>query len=230
MLLLITALVLTADGGAAQTPRERAMDLNTQGFRLYKAKKFPEALELFRQATQADEAHAMSHYNYAATLSVLRQQKRVCEFMAIRPAIVTELTRAVELDATRKRRMVSDADFTAVRDTVGYQKLAGVDPSRPAGFKTLLERVTWWSSGQGAYGSLLQLDLQRNGKLLLKRRVVTDDGVREEKETGTWRTDGTTVFVKTAAGEVKGTLSPEGALELPEPMGRLFDFPSECDA
>src|SRR5688500_12236820 len=82
---LITTALLAACLSATPSP---AKGLNTQGFRLYKAGKYSQALELFEQARLADPAYALAHYNYAATLGVLRKQGKVCEHDAYRSTIV----------------------------------------------------------------------------------------------------------------------------------------------
>ncbi len=223
---------------AAPPARKEASALNTQGFRHYQKKQFPEALALFRKAFEVDPTHSLARYNYAATLGVLRKQNRTCEFEAHKQAIVEQLTQAAALDPTRKRRMVTDRDFDDVRDTVGYQRLLGLDPTRPKDLPALLERVTWHSAGEGAYGSLRILDLQPRGKLTLTVRQVVDDAqrpIQEKKVLGTWRLEGTTLRLTLrepldGVSAVSGTLTPQGLLQLEAPLGSLQDHPSECEA
>ncbi len=236
--ILLTALLAQATAPAPSPARKQATTLNTRGFRLYQKKQYPEALALFRQASEADPTHALAHYNLAATLGVLRKQRRTCEFDAYKQAIVTELTRAVELDAGRKARMQRDRDFDDVRDTLGYQKLLGLDPKKPADLPALLERVSWYSGGEGAYGSMKALDLQPGGKLTLTLRQLTEDEkqpLKESKLPGTWKLEAgklTLTFAQPLEGAttVSGTLGETGVLEMEAPLGKLYDRPSECEA
>src|SRR6186997_1552832 len=117
-LLLLLALTL-----AAPSPAQSARALNTEGFRLYQAGKYPEALEKFEAAAQADPKLALAHYNVAATLGVLRKKGKICDYSAYRETIVERLTRSVELDPRRLTRAKADADLDPIRDTLGWQRL-----------------------------------------------------------------------------------------------------------
>ena len=86
----VLALLLAAAPTAAQ--------LNTEGYRLYRAENYDAALVKFRAAIAADGKHALAHYNYAATLGHLRKQGRTCEVDAYQSTILEHLTRAVALD------------------------------------------------------------------------------------------------------------------------------------
>jgi tetratricopeptide (TPR) repeat protein len=220
---------------------ESAKDLNTQGFRLYKQKKYGEALELFRKAMQADDKLALAHYNYAATLGVLRKQGKVCDFDAYKSEILDHLEKSIALDAGRKKRAVADADFEPVRDTVRYQKkVLGKDPAKPGDVKAILEAVTFYGpmGGLGIYGSVLGVDFQPGGKLSVWRKVDLEEGAPKKKTvTGTWTLEGTKVRVQLSEplqGESKaeGDFTSEGLLEmnLGGVQGPLVDEPSECDA
>src|SRR5690242_6219452 len=53
---------------------DKAKDLNTQGYRLYKQGSYKEALALFKKSFEADDEYLFGHYNYACTIGVLMKQ------------------------------------------------------------------------------------------------------------------------------------------------------------
>lgn len=93
----------TRPAGPEETKRSGSAsdDLNTQGFRLYKQKKYVEAADLFKQALAADPRHALAHYNLACTLALISKTDEACKLGARRSVILEHLARAVELDGTR---------------------------------------------------------------------------------------------------------------------------------
>ncbi|WP_225409537.1 tetratricopeptide repeat protein [Stigmatella hybrida] len=226
-LLLLVLVASTALGQPA-----KARTLNTEGFRLYQAGQFPEALERFQAAAQANPQYALAHYNVAATLGVLRKQRKVCEYQAFPETILQHLTRAVELDPRRLKRAQEDADLEPIRNTVGWHRLLGRSPARAADVPALLQAVDWYGPGVGVYGTLVRLDFQAGGKVVLNRKVPQDEGApREEAVTGSYRVKRSTVTV-TLPGHAKpltGSLSPTGLLKLQE-LGAFTDAPSECEA
>lgn len=227
------ALVLIVLAGAP--PTSAAAKFNTEGFRAYQAKRYGEALALFKQGFEADERHALSHYNYAATLGLLRKQGKVCEFDAYQSAVLEHLEQAVKLDEGRRARMQRDADFDSVRDTVRYQRLLGRDPAKEADLRALVVAVTWLAPSVGAYGNMAVLDLAPNGGVTLSRKVMNADGeVTVVKHRGAFSVKGPTVTITlTQALEGKkvitGRLTADGHFVL-DVLGELSDERSECDA
>lgn len=223
----------------AHTPAPTARALNTEGYRLYRAGRLPEALERFRAAAEADPRYALARYNQAATLGALRKQgpQAVCSHDAFRHVITEHLAAAVALDRRRLARAQVDPDFDGVRDTVAYQRLLGLDPARPGDVARLVPRVTWWGPGVGAYGSLVKLRFAARGRVVLERREVGEAGVRAAAPlTGTYRfaPDGKVVLqfpVPVADGQrtLEGTLDARGTLNVTG-LGALRDAPSECEA
>jgi hypothetical protein len=239
MLLWCGTFVFAAGPDAGRAPgRNQATALNTKGFREYQAGRFPEALKLFLEATKADPTHALAEYNVAATLGVLRKKNGACEYEAFKQSILKHLTKAVELDPGRRERMKADPDLDTVRDTVGYQKLLGVDPRKPEDLPTLLEQVSWFGPGTGVYGSMVGIDFQPSGHLELWHRKVEDtegNPVKTLKVRGSWKTEGSTVYVHLSSPlegkmDLKATLTEDGALDFGTPELMLRDSPSECDA
>ena len=226
-LLLLLSLVLAAPSSA-----QSARALNTEGFRLYQAGKYPEALEKFEAAARADPKLALAHYNVAATLGVLRKQGLVCHHEAFRSTILERLNTAVRLDPRRLARAKQDADLDPIRDTVGWQKLLGLSPEKQAHVPELLRRISWFSPGEGVYGSTRKLTFPDGKRVVLWRRVIDDDANpgRTEEVTGSYTIQGRTVLLTFPDRKpLKGQMSTRGVLEFEE-LGTFQDSPSECEA
>ena len=218
---------------------ENARSLNTRGFRLYKQKKYVEALELFKQATVADPNYAMAHYNAACTLGVLHKLGGVCEYDAYRGTIINYLRRAVELDPRRGERMKTDSDLDPVRDTFAYQILAGLSLEKEKDLRLILQRVTWYSIHSGTIGPLARIVFKRDGRAILLSFSLGNEGLITKKEVAVYRLDGTQIIIirKNRNGEsisATGQLTKAGELrfskEMPKDMQRLMDDPANCSA
>jgi tetratricopeptide (TPR) repeat protein len=227
-LLLLLALVL-ATPSAAQSATASARALNTEGFRLYQAGKYPEALEKFEAAAQADPKLALAHYNAAATLGVLRKQGQICPYSAHRQTILERLNTSIQLDPRRLARAKQDADLDPIRDTLGWQKLLGRSPSRQTDVPELLRRVTWFSPGEGVYGSTRRLTFPDGKRVVLWRRII-EDPTRTEEQAGTYTVKGRSITLTFPGRKpLKGQMSTRGVLEFEE-LGAFQDSPSECEA
>jgi tetratricopeptide (TPR) repeat protein len=234
-LLLALLMACQAPAQPAKAPASAeassAKELNTEGFRLYQAGKYPEALEKFRAATEKDPKHALAHYNVAATLGVLRKQGLVCQHEAYLQTILEYLTKAVRLDPKRLKRAKEDADLDPIRETVGWQRLLGRSPARVADVPEILKKVKWHDPGVGVYGTLVTLRFEDGGKVLMTKKVPQEDGsLKAETITGTYSVKGRKVEVRLPGQKPDtGTLSAEGLLSLQQ-LGNFFDYPSECEA
>lgn len=223
-LLLLLALILAAPSSA-----QSARALNTEGFRLYQAGKYPEALEKFEAAAQADPKLALAHYNVAATLGVLRKQGEICPYSAHRQTILERLNTAIRLDPRRLARAKEDADLDPIRDTLGWQKLLGRSPSRQADVPELLRRITWFSPGEGVYGSTRKLTFPDGKRVVLWRRII-EDPTRTEEQAGTYKIKGRSITLSFPGRKpLTGQMTPRGVLEFEE-LGTFLDSPSECEA
>ncbi|HLK99830.1 MAG TPA: tetratricopeptide repeat protein [Myxococcaceae bacterium] len=210
---------------------QSAKELNTEGFRLYQAGKYPEALEKFQAAVAKDPKHALAHYNVAATLGVLRKQGKVCHHDAYTSTILEHLATAIRLDPRRLKRAKEDADLDPIRETVGWHKLLGRSHTRTADVPELLKKVKWFGPGVGVYGTLQTLRFEEGGKLVLTKKVPQDEGpMKEERLSGTYTLKGRQVEVKLPGHKVDtGAITAQGVLQLKH-LGAFYDFPSECDA
>jgi tetratricopeptide (TPR) repeat protein len=227
--LLLLALSLSLPAWAQPAPS--AKTLNTEGFQLYQAGKYPEALEKFRAAVQADPKHALAQYNVAATLGVLRKQGLVCHHDAYKATILEYLTASVKLDPKRLKRAKEDADLDPIRDTVGWQRLLGRSPTRAADVPEILRKVSWYGPGVGVYGTLVTVRFEEGGKLTLTKKVPQEEGApKAETVTGTYSVKGRTVEVRLPGQKPDtGSLNAQGVLTF-KALGAFYDFPSECEA
>jgi tetratricopeptide (TPR) repeat protein len=215
----------------AAAPAPSAKALNTEGFRLYQAGRYPEALEKFQEATRADARHALSRYNVAATLGVLRKQGKVCEYSAHRETILEHLTWSVKLDPKRLARAKVDADLDPIRDTLGWQQLLGRSPARVADVPRLLQDVSWYGPGVGVYGTTQGLRFRPHNTVVLWNKVFSDDGKpRLEETAGSYTVSGRSVELRLKGrAPLSGTLETDGVLTFRD-LGTFTDSPSECDA
>jgi hypothetical protein len=231
LLALLLALPAAAQPAPSAPSAPSARELNTAGFRLYQDGKYPEALEKFRAAAQADPQHALAQYNVAATLGVLRKQGQVCNYDAYRGTILQYLTAAVKLDPKRLKRAKEDADLDPIRDTVGWQRLLGRSPTRAADVPELLRQVSWYGPGVGVYGTLVTLRFEPGGKVVLNKKTPQDEGPpKAEAITGTYSVKGTQVQVLLPGEKPDtGRLDAQGTLTFKK-LGAFTDSPSECEA
>lgn len=213
-----------------KAPPPTAKALNTEGFQLYQAGKYPEALEKFQAAVQADPKQALPRYNVAATLGVLRKQGQICQYSAHRETILEQLKESVRLDPKRLQRAKEDADLDPIRDTVGWQQLLGRSPTRAADVPEILRKVSWFGPGVGVYGTLVTLKFEDGGKVTLTKKVPQEEGApKTETITGTYSVKGRTVEVKLPGQKPDtGSLNAKGVLTL-KTLGAFYDSPSECE-
>lgn len=213
-----------------------AAPLNTEGFRLYKAGKYAEAIAQFRAAVAADDAHALSHYNLAATLGLVRGKGKVCEFDAYQSTVLDQLEKAVQLDEGRRKRMQQDKDFSSIRDTVRYQQLLGRQLAVEKDAAAIIVAVSWYAPAVGAYGNPVQLTFGPRGAFTVSRLVLEgDEGPKREVLKGRFQVKGNSVtldFARAFEGKKQavGHLTPQGHLVFDTPAWDLTDARSECEA
>lgn len=225
----MTALLLTMFLAASP-----ATALNTEGYRLYQAGKYDEALEKFRAAVDADNEHALAHYNLAATLGVMRKQNRVCETNAYVWEVLDHLEASVRLDPKRRARMMVDADFDGtVRSTVRFLLLSRLSLSKDAA--KILTTVDWHGPS-GARGSSASVTFSPGGTVSLSLVVSVDDDGNPVSASfpGTVKVEGASVtltFSRPPPGTTQrvfsGRLSREG-LHF-DGLPSFTDTVSECE-
>ncbi len=236
------ALVLLLISSAAPvTPKS----LNSAGMDKYKAKQFVEAITLFQQAIELGDkeaptttrekvdrnrAVALAHFNLACAQSLLRKAGRVCDGDAYRSSITGHLEKSVLLDPSRLDRVAVDRDLESIRDTLAYQSMVGLSPSREKDLPALLAKVRFWSPGEGAYGSLSQLTFAANGTITETTKVMEEGSGKVDSKTlkGKWTLTGRKLSVTIDGKTRDGTIGEDGKLDLSGVAYR--DEPSECGA
>lgn len=219
------------------SPEDQALsrELNTEGYRLYKDGKYPEAIGKFEAAASADPTYALPPYNLACTLCLVRGGGSTCENDAYKDRILSNLERSVALDAARLERAKGDSDLECIRDTLGYQALLGYTPDDPQDVNHLLTHVSWYGPAPGAFGNMAGLTFKADGTLSLWMLDVTDE-VKTLRYTGTWVSHGNRVEVRldqaASGGSLKGftAILTASGLETDSPIGSFTDMPSECSA
>lgn len=210
-----------------------AQSLNVAGHRCYEAGQMAEAAALFRAAVEADEEHALAHYNLACTLALLRRAGEVCPHQAYLSTVLHHLERSVALDEGRRARMREDDDLREARTTVRYHRLDGADLSTAEGLARALPHLRFFSPPRGVYGNLQEIRLQPGGRIEGQRLAFDDEGIPtgHEPMEGSWKLEGTTVILDIGEGPHRYTLREDGAL-VDEQTGQVAwrDLPEECSA
>jgi tetratricopeptide (TPR) repeat protein len=214
-----------------------ARDLNTEGYRLYRAGKYPQALEYFRRAVAADPGYALAHYNLACTLGVLRKAggETICTYDAVKPAILDHLEAAVRLDPETLMKMTTDPDLDPIRDTLRYLRLVGVVPDNEQDVRTILVTVSWFGPAPGAFGPTSGIRFAADGSLVLWTLDTTGDEVKRVEYRGSWSVAANriTIVLDEPLGddtEFFGTMLPGGTVDVPGLPGPFTDDPAECEA
>lgn len=240
---MILALLLAAAPTVADT--------NAAGMKLYQAKKLPEAIEQFKAAiTRATDqpstkeqvaqtrALALAHFNLACSMALARKAGKTCEVEAYLPTIWEHVLEAIRLDPNRLEKALTDGDLKELRTTLQFQSLLGLSPSRDADLPKLLTAVTWYSAGEGAFGSTRSMTFSAKGAMELTLRRPDERGLPLDIRTfkGTWTLKGRAlkvVFPQSLPGletkELSFTIEPDGSLGAGQ-WSRFSDSPSECDA
>jgi hypothetical protein len=214
-----------------------ARDLNAQGYDLYKAGKYPEALALFKRSVAADPDYALAHYNLACTLGVLRKRggEAICRYDAYKSVILDHLEAAVRLDPDTLMKVSGDPDLDPVRDTFRYLRIVGVSPDDEDGIRTILVHVTWYGPAPGAFGPASGLTFHEDGTLVLWTLDTTGESVKRVEIAGSFLVSGNqvTVTLEKPLGDTavfKGLLMPGGTLDIPGLPGPFNDNPHDCEA
>lgn len=218
---------------AAAHAEPSARALNARGYSLYKKGQLARALELFRQAVDADSRFALAHYNGACTLARLRAQGKVCEHDAYKSAILEGVRTAIRLDPTLKARALKDADLRPIHDTFGYQLLAGRAVSKQEDLRAILVAVSWYGPAPGAYGPMSGLDFHEDGTVDTWTLDVGGEQVRRVRGKARFVVEGSKLKL-TLEGKrprtLQGTLRRDGTLTIRGLLGPFTDDPDECSA
>ncbi len=204
------------------------------------------AVALFEAALGADNSHALAHYNLAATLSLLRQQRHPCEVDAWLDRILDHLARSVQLDPERQARLKVDPDFAALAGLPRFRIPAGAEADSRRGALQIVQGATFYAPGVGVIGNPAHFVLDgaaphtdlAEGALpvrMVHRSLGEDGQVTEALTQGGWALapDGTLLLDPDGKGGEQPIqrlrLNAEGDLEGPAGE-RWMGLPSECEA
>lgn len=205
-------------------------EINTLGYRCYKAGDLPAAAQLFGAAVEVDDTHALAHYNLACTLALLRARGEVCERGAYEETILEHLERAVALDEGRRARMKEDSDLDGIRSTVRYRVLAGADLTDEAQLRQALESTIFYGPAMGVYGSTTKLALRAGGEAALMRLDVDAEGGPAWGETGgRWTVRAGKLDVEIDQESWTFEVTPQGELKNRDGV-QYRNSPDECGA
>lgn len=132
---------------------EEAKQLNTEGYRLYKKKKYKEALDKFKKSFESDDDYAMAHYNYACTIGVLLKLDYE-EWYGQKEEVIEHLNKAIKLDKKYIAKIKKDKDLEEIRDSFEYYLLIGLSPEKTEDVKEILDSLTWYIQGSGVVNPL----------------------------------------------------------------------------
>jgi len=234
LVLIIVLMFMTGiDRAHAQSPK----DLNTQGYRLYLAGKFTDALDYFRRAVAADPNYALARYNLACTLGVLRKQgpEAVCRYDAYKSVILDHLEAAIRVDPATRAKAETDPDLDPIRDTVRYLRLFGYSPTNRDDIETILAAVSWYGAASGAFGPAAAIDFREDDTLTLTMLDTAGDTVTHVDYSGTFTVSGGRIIIvldRPVGGitRFEGTMLPGGSLDSQGLPGPFSDDPHECEA
>ncbi len=187
--LLITLLMIASAAAAQPTDggAPSAKTLNDEGYELYKAGKWQQAAERFKEAFTADPNLAIAHYNFAATTYRHQQLDSCAELKYPLSEAVEHLATSLRLDKRRVRRLAKDPDFEEFRQTARYYALLGADLHSVAGLAAVLPKLKIRAPTLADSGPFFRLQFNPGGKVDVFEHHLEDSGWTWVKRTGTWR-------------------------------------------
>lgn len=169
-----------------------------------------------------------AHYLVAKVLLAQRTADgNACDHEAYLDTILGHVLAAA--DPEQSARMQVDPTFEPVRTAYRYR---WTQFPADADVLSRLGGSTWWSPGNGAYGSQARLDLRDAGTAVIATLTFPDDGGEPTwTETPTrWSFADAVLIVGEGEASVRYTLDPIGALADPDGTRAWYDRPSECEA
>ncbi len=184
-LLAVTSLSAMPDGGtrAAQAGAASAKALNAEGYALYKAQRWQEAADTFKEAFTENPKLALAHYNFAATVFAASQADGCSPLTYSFEEALAHLERSIRLDPKRLKRLREDPDFEGFRGTARYFALLGVDIHSRAGLTSIFPKMRF-TAPSGHDHPFHRFQFRDGGVVEVEDR---DDGYEWITRRGTWR-------------------------------------------
>jgi len=222
-----------------------ARTLNTEGYNLYKAANYEEALKKFKTSMETDETYFFGHFNYACTLGVLMQEDYP-EWYEYKDEVIDVLSQCLIIDPSSKEKIMNDSDLKPVRSHMRYlTEIAGYSLKTPEGIEAILQQANWYRQGQGAMPVIGGINFDEDNHVTLWKYNINEffsgEELKQIEYTGTYKVNGTTIQFQLDTSvpyselvdsgdektenpseikEFSGTLSEEGVLQID-----IFDYP-----
>jgi tetratricopeptide (TPR) repeat protein len=181
--LALTVLLLS---GAPDGGTHSAKELNVEGYELYKANKWKEAADRFKEAFTADPKLAIAHYNFAATIFRALQDDGCDQLYPLDEAL-EHLRTSIGLDPKRLARLKEDPDFAEFRHTARYFELLGANLASAAELTALFPKLKFKASSTSDMGPMLRVQFLENGVVSASDRVDLGTEFDWAQRTGRWR-------------------------------------------
>lgn len=236
VLCFVFSIVFSFCASDVRADRKTAIELNRQGYELYKQKKHGEAIRAFQKAVEADQTYGQAHYNLACTHGLLRKiQKEPCTYESYKSVIVEHLKQTLKYMPEKRTKMLQDSDLNEVHDTYGWQIIKGCSPETTKGVTDILIHVTWYGPAPGCYGPANGLDFQPNGTVLFWRLEIGEGFPERVYLKGTYQVAGNKIkfqFKNKVFGKnsFTGTLTGQGEIIIKGGPQKFSDDPDECSA
>ncbi len=151
-----------------------AKALNALGMKEYRSGNLLEAARYFKCSTLEDDNFALSHYNFACMLSLLRGKDRdICNRDYV-DDIKEHLIKSIQIDKNRRQRLSEDSDFENVCYFYFF-RLLELNPEN-----SLLDNLClgsrWETSGVGLYPGDFVLSFSKNGEIKVSEFRMPENG------------------------------------------------------
>ncbi len=213
----------------SQRAHEKAKELNTQGYRLYKKKNYADAIMQFYRATQADGNYALAHYNLASTLALefghceLEEQAaqegyEIFLELSDSDVVFKELRKAIKLDPKRLQRSQIDPDFAEVRQSYRYYRdILGYRNDNEEQLRQMLQNIDWESVGVRLLHvePFSRLIFHPDGRVQIKKTHEAENNIppwRYTYQNGRYRLNDGVITLEFDGQSVEGRLSEHGTL------------------
>lgn len=217
------------------SPAPAADQLNAKGFRLLKQKQYELASNKFKEALKIDICHVLARYNLACALALLTRGHSNCSLDLEPYHAISELEIVLQLDPSRRKRILEDPDLRSIQNTVWYQKLLGRSMSRDGDLEKILIGVdTWHGLSPGILLVHDRISFLESGKLKFTWIDPDASGAdsRDKEDLGTYSVKGGKVVIKfpkpfRGRDTYTGAFLKEEMLEIPG-LGRFKDAVYSC--
>jgi len=183
----------------SDSEHEKAKELNTKGYGLYKQGKYKEALDCFKKSFEADDSYYLPHYNYACTIGVL-MKKDYPNWYDRTDEVLAHLKKVRALKPDYIKMIKTDPDLDPIRKEFGYMLLLGLSPKKTADAKQILEQLDWYVQGEGIYSYVGGMEFHKDNTVKLWYYTTDffknyDPKLPKYEVTGKYKAEGSNITV-----------------------------------